>query len=827
MPCAPEARPAGRRRASDKPARASRLLGIVLSFAAAAPLTTWSAEAPPVAVAGAQTMVLHVRLNSEDKGDLFIARTPQQDFLIRIEDLKAMGFREPSGTQVMYEGEPHMSLSSMRGVSFEYQESALALNLSAEPGLLPSQRFQQSNEHRPKGIVLGSRSGFVNYALSTYGGDGAPSGSSLSAEAGWREGDFLLLSDASTAETTGGQRKFVRLMSSITHDDRASLRRTVVGDFFTPSREFSTGVNLGGFSLSKLYGLDPYFVRFPTQSVTGNVALPSDLEVYLDGQRIRSEKLKPGEFELRDILAYGGARNVQLVLRDAFGRVQQLNYSFYFSDQPLRAGLHEYSYNLGAIRRGYGLESHHYGPGAYSMFHRYGFSDAVSLGLRAEGTRDLVNAGPTATVVMGNAGIVNLAMSASSIAGRHGAAVSASYNYQARNWSFGSWLRMDSRRYAALGDPPVMANRRHEGNVVASYHLAQRGSVSLSYSSLATRDGATSFASPTQPFNTVALEARRATTLGYSAPLVSGRATFTASVSRVKDGRDKGGRTEAFVGVMVYLDKDYSFGASVRRENSVTSQSLQFTKNQPIGEGLGYVLSTDHAAGFGSDTVNVKSSAQYNAPAAVLRADLGRHTGQGQSVGDYRLSVAGGVAYVPGSIGFGRPITDSFGIVKVGDVAGVEVMVNGQAVGTTDSRGNVFVPNLSAYYDNDVSIAPESVPIEYSMAATNRIVSPLARSGAIIDFPVARVQAFSGRLRQHAAGRNLPVEFSEIRLGGGDKPQLTRTGRGGEFYLENLKPGTYSASAWLEGKTCLFELKIPQSDQMFVDVGVVDCQPAP
>ena len=87
--------------------------------------------------------------------------------------------------------------------------------------------------------------------------------------------------------------------------------------------------------------------------------------MFLDGQRVRSESLRPGEFELRDILGYGGARNVQVVLRDSFGRVQQLNYSFYFSDQPSRAGLHEYSYNLGAFRRGFGIESNHYGPGAF------------------------------------------------------------------------------------------------------------------------------------------------------------------------------------------------------------------------------------------------------------------------------------------------------------------------------------------------------------------------------------------------------------------------------------------------------------------------------
>jgi outer membrane usher protein len=808
------------------------LASALLCCLGAAPAPSWPADAMLAAANPAQseTIVLRVRLNTLDKGDLFVERTPDGDFLIKVEDLKAMGLKDPPGRLVVVDGEPFISLKSMRGVTFDFQEKALALNITVEPYLLPGQALRMEGQRTgPRGAVPDSNSAFFNYALTTSTGDGTTTETRFAGELGWRLGDYLLLSNGNTIRTTDGGRKFVRLMSSVTRDDREELRRTIVGDFFTPSRDFSTGVNLGGISVAKLYGLNPYFIQFPMQSVGGTVALPSDLEVYLDGQRIRTERLQPGQFQLNDILAYGGARNVQLLLRDSFGRVQQLSYSFYFSDQPLRQGLHEYSYNAGAIRRDYGTESNHYGPVAATMFHRYGFSDVLTLGLRAEASKELFNAGPLTTVVLGNAGVVSTAIAASSIAGRHGASALASYGYQTKNWSIGASLRRDWRDYASLGDPPTMTNRKLEGNVSASYHVAEGGTISLSHSFLSTRDGiAAATATPARPFSVLTLDGRHVTALSYNMPLVSGRATLSATLSHIKDITSPRGRNEVLIGVIFFLDKDYSVATNYRRDNTSNTESVQLTKNQPIGEGLGFIVSADRASDPSGQNLRFNSSAQYNAPAAIFRADVGRvQDQQGRNLNDYRASVAGGVGYVDGNVGFGRPIVDSFGIVKVGELAGVEVSVNGQPMGTTNSQGKAFVPTLTPYYDNEVSVADASVPIDYSIATRKKTISPSSRSGAVVEFPVTKLQAFTGHLKYQQAGGIKPLEFQEISIEVAGKKQSFETGRGGEFYIENIKPGTYAAKVEVEGKPCLFDLIIPASNETFVELGELQCRPAP
>ena len=62
-----------------------------------------------------------------------------------------------------------------------------------------------------------------------------------------------------------------------------------------------------------------------------------------------------------------------------------------------------------------------------------------------------------------------------------------------------------------------------------------------------------------------------------------------------------------------------------------------------------------------------------------------------------RLSAAGGIVYVGGRVGFSRPVTDSFGLVRVDRLEGVRVSLNNQEIGRTDASGEVFLPNLGSY----------------------------------------------------------------------------------------------------------------------------------
>jgi len=61
----------------------------------------------------------------------------------------------------------------------------------------------------------------------------------------------------------------------------------------------------------------------------------------------------------------------------------------------------------------------------------------------------------------------------------------------------------------------------------------------------------------------------------------------------------------------------------------------------------------------------------------------------------------------------------------------------------------------------------------------------------------------------------LPAEGKEIAF---------PTGKGGEFYVEDLGPGTHVATVEQEGKRCLFGMTVPATDETIVDLGRLTCE---
>ncbi len=238
---------------------------------------------------------------------------------------------------------------------------------------------------QPKVYYPRDTSAFFNYRLDYYAGDSFDFNSfNVTNEAGFRTGDILFFSDAFYTKKPDDE-KFVRLMTNVTYDYRGGLQRFIAGDFVAFSGDLGSTLTMGGISFSKVYRMDPYLIKNPMLNVSGFVTLPSEVEIYLNGMRLRTERLSPGGFDLRDINYYGGAGLLEVIIRDPFGKEERLNFPFYFTDLLLKKGLHEYSYNLGAIREEFGEESNEYSDVALTAFHRYGFSDNADARISCRG----------------------------------------------------------------------------------------------------------------------------------------------------------------------------------------------------------------------------------------------------------------------------------------------------------------------------------------------------------------------------------------------------------------------------------------------------------
>lgn len=752
-----------------------------------------------------EAIVVIVELNTETMGEFFVNYTADRDFFVKTADLQGMGLRDLTGTTVQVANEPYMSLKSIKGISFAFNENTLTLELTAAPSLLPKKELDFLPQRRPDVIYTRDSAAFLNYRLDYFAGKSFRFQSfDLISQLGVRTHDLLFLTDSNYTKTPAGD-QFVRLFSNVTYDKRPDLQRLVIGDFTATSGDLGSSVIMGGLSLSKVYDINPYLIKYPLANFGGFTTLPATMEIFVNEMRIRTEKIRPGEFTLSNMYYYGGANNVVVMIRDAFGRVQTVRYPFYSTDVLLNKGLHEYSYNLGFIRNKLGIESNNYRGLAFSGFHRYGIVDSLTVGMSAEGGRGNYNLGAQAALLLERAGVVSLALSGSrNDDGKTGAAGTLNYEYQDRRMNAHFFFKNFTRDYAAISTGLIPDRTKYEAGAAIGYSTQDFGSLSTALHKIGKYIGQDS----------------RSLMVSYTRNLSPKISLFAAYTRK----RETISSNTFFVGLTYYPREGMTLSTNYEKGTRSDSEALQIQKTLPVGEGVGYRALISRVAKEAGEITTANPAFQYNAPFGTYTAEYSRQSTNAGPYESYNFSASGAIAYVGNTLGFSRTINDSFGVVKVGGLEGVRVYQNNQEIGRTDASGRIFVPNLGSYYDNQVSIADKDIPIDYSIKEVIRYISPPLRSGSIIDFDVTKLQAITGMLKKKTDKGVLPVEFREVSMMVNGREMTFPTGKDGEFYFENVKPGTYRASFDVEEKKCLFDIIIPEADEMIIDLGGLTCE---
>lgn len=762
-----------------------------------------------------ETIIVTVSVNGVAHGTTPILRDQKKRLFVPLTDFRTWNLPTPAGAVIRLQGIDHVDLNSVPELQARFDEKRIALEITVAAKELPKNtidlRWHYQDALRPV-----QPSAFFNYALTVTGDESFESPETqVTTEVGARIGDTLLYSSGTYRDQTD-DRGYTRLQTNATYDQRDTLQRLIVGDFFTPVREFSASFPMGGVSFSKYYSMDPFFIQYPTLNLSATAALPSTVEVRVDGNVVAQRQIQPGPVDIVNITGYTGARNVQVVVRDALGREQVFQQPYYFTDFALKKGLHDYSYNLGFLRENYGVESNDYGKPAFMGFHRYAFSDTLTLGLTGEATEGLVNAGPIATVLFPGAGIVGAGASVSGGGGPTGYAGSIFYSYVAPKYSVNANARHfgDDFRLLPTGGP---SSTRNFASAAFTYTPANWGTISTSYT-------------VTEPRG---FESLHAWNIGYSASFLGGRAILTLGYTK------NSGLIDDWTGTVVFrylFGKDYSAVASAVRAGNSNSQTISFEKTVPRGEGFGFTIGPGRAESPAGTATLANGFAQYNGRYAAL---VGRYQGSSNgrvTHGLAEVSVASGIGYVPGRLFISRPLIDSFAVVKVGDVPGVPVLANGQFQGTTDESGEVVVSPMISFYDNYLSFDRHAVPLDFIFKRSDKVVSPAFRSGSYLEFDVKKNRAVLGRLEREVKGKRVPVEFRELKvtragvdvraweaLYGPDYFIQSFTAKGGEFYIEQLEPGEWQLE--VKDPACVATIKMPKTEEALTDLGVVLCAP--
>jgi outer membrane usher protein len=744
---------------------------------------------PTVLGAADQRAILELKVNEVKKGEVSVLLRGA-DVLVRLKDLQAAGLKELPDRHETIRGEPYVLLSSLAPqVTFKVDEKDLTLNLIAQASIMGFNRFDVQ-PNRPAGIGYSEDpSGFVNYSLSLrdfkY--------SAAFSEAGITVRNGLLYGAVSRNEDGS----FVRGLSNLTISNRENLNRTVFGDRLVTSDVLGGSLVMGGISFFREFSLDPYFVRNPGLNYSGAVATPSTIDVYVNGQLLRRVPLPPGEFELKDLPVPAGVGDTRLVLRDAFGREQEIGSRHYFTSGLLKEGLHEFSYNFGARRNELATQSWDYGPPVFLARHRLGITDSLTGALRLEASSGVVSGGPSFSFRL-PVGEMELAVAASAGDGMPGGAGFVGFNYLGRTVNFGASARVMSPHYATTSLAHFDKRSWLQVNTLVGFPVMSGVGVTLRYvhenSRIDRQNHRFSLATSTRLTNRISL-------------------FLTGGVSKQRTGTN----SEIFTG-LAFLFGETTGTLSYQKFDGADTGLLTLQRSLPVGSGFGYRLQAGSSSG--SKNPSVDNLLQYQGPYGRYEANYTRVNGQDSTL----LNTAGGVAIIGGDFFLTRPVQDSFALIQIPGVGGVRGFSNNQEVGFSNSGGNLFVPNLLPYYGNKLGISDKDIPLNYKVDATERIIGPPFRGGAVASFPVQRIQRILGQITLDDGVSTTVPAYGQLSLNANGKLFESPIGRQGEFYLENLPPGRYSAMVEHKEGSCTFALDVPELDQSEIKLGTLRCQ---
>ena len=632
--------------------------------------------------------------------------------------------------------------------------------------------------------------------------------------AGVLEGDFIASNRAST--------HLRRLNTTFTHSDPQRMRRLRVGDVVSGALAWSRPVRMAGVQAATDFALRPDLVTAPTPQLSGTTAVPSTVDLLVNGVRQLSQPVEAGRFELRQPPVLSGLGDVTVVVRDALGRETLQTLPFYASQRQLASGLSAYSVEVGRVRSGYASSDDQYGAMAAVGTWRHGISDALTLEAHGQATRSTAMAGGGGLINLGAWGLLNGALAVSRSQGQRGGLVSLALERQTPTFSLNLALQRAGRGYrdlaATQGDPSVL----HSVRVGIAENLQRFGSIGLAVVDSASAQGR-QIASHT-----------RVASLSYSAQVGSGGAGSAAQlfISAYRDlARDRlvnpagqgsnvgGGSAGRSAGVSMTLV--YNFGA---RSSVATTLA-----RQPSGDAVS-VYASQSATAPGELGWRVLADQPTSRQTAARRQAMGEYLSQRGHISleaeqlagasATRLSLRSAVLALGGGVHIAPAASDSVALVDVAGLPGVAVYHEHRLVGHTDASGQIVVPGMRSYQRNRLAIDPLDLPMDAQIEQLTQDVNPADRSGLVVRFGLERGRAALVTLRD-ASGTAPPIG-AKATLQGSD--QSTTLGHDGQVYLRGLAQRNELRLSFGGAALCVAHFDWASLDAQTGRIGPVSCQ---
>lgn len=604
---------------------------------------------------------------------------------------------------------------------------------------------------------------------------------------------------------------FQRLGNRLVYDDTKNLVRYSAGDLDTQGRGFQSAPDIAGLSIFRSYSvLNPQQIIRPRGDRTFTLARPSTVEVYVNGQQVRRIQLGPGNYNLRDFPFAQGGNDIRLNVLDDTGRNEVLRFNLFLDQTQLGKGLSEFGLYAG-VKAPLGLHGPNYSDElVMSGFYRRGISDQVTLGANFQADEFIQMGGLEAVFATGIGTIGTQAAFSHTKGWGDGYALQATFQRQLQHSdgqadTFNLFVEHRSRKFAPISF--FLADNQYQYEVGGGY---------------------------THAFNQdyyAGAQARFSKGRGVNPDIhsysLSGGWRFSPIGSLTGELRytndSRGEEVSGFITVTVRLGRNSSLRAEYDSRDNRERVSFQTLSGTGVGS---YNITAD------VERTDFGSSASVNANYFGNRAELGishfgSFNGDWGSSTSQRTSFRFGtsIAIAGGAVSIGRPIYDSFALVKGHkSLKGGKVLVDPTPYGLTartDGLGAATMPSLSSYSDRTVTVDVDGAPAGVDIGQGSYKLFPAYRSGYMLqvgsDYHVTAMGTMLDADGQPVA----LVAGKAIELAHPDRPPVTVfTNRQGRFGATGLAPGQWRIEM-LDGKNSVYVITIPADAEGVVRVGEI------
>jgi outer membrane usher protein len=681
-----------------------------------------------------------------------------------------------------------INVSTLADVNVAYKAQQQVLQLTVPAHWLPEQTIN-THTNNPRYPALSSV-GFIQNYEAYY----LRPADNIASVTTWLE--QRLFTPFGYLTNTGTYRKFL----SSTNNDEGYLRYDTfwryineshmvsiqAGDFISDSLTWSNSNRMGGIRISRQFSVRPDLITYPLLQYSGSAAVPTSVELFINGAKAGSNEINAGPFTLNNVPYISGRGEAVIVTTDALGRQVETTVPFYVSNRLLKKGLSDFDFSLGKLRKNFGLDNFSYGAAAFSGIYRYGLNDQLTLSGHTEISKNLRLAGFGTDFTVGYWGTVSSSYSRSSSTidteKRQGYQASLAYSYLTSGFNIAA---QHTRRSGQFDDLTSATNGFKLSRQINQLTLTtmpfgkKNGTLGVGYFDLRDDTG----------------QKTRILNLSYNRPFTQ---YSTLNISLNKSLGNPG------ISAQVQVTIPFGYGASgsvgLQKENvGSVAKRISASQSAPSSGGLGW------NAGYSY------GDSQYYAGDISWKG--ARATMNGGAYGDRKNSniwgsLSGAFIWMDNALFATNKINDAFIIVSTDGHKDVIVRYENQPIGKTNDSGHVLIPWVSAYHPGKIDINTLDLPINILADSVEKKVAVKQSSGVIVSFPLHTVRSMISRIKDER-GQYLPlgtpVHVENTALS-------TIVGHDGLVYFANLAPVSKLIATLPNQRQCDMTVILPEAN---------------